>query len=109
MPRLRRRDHPAAEMSVAVVRRLFTLHDELPFELRAAEPDLQARGTSDREPIVDGEEHAAPADVDNPNFHPAAEPKLVAPVHDHARRSSPFLKLPGHYASTVMPPSAEPM
>jgi hypothetical protein len=33
----------------------------------------------------------------------------VAPVHDHARRSSPFLKLPGHYASTVMPPSAEPM
>ncbi len=93
----------------AVVRRLLAFHNELPFELRAAERDLQARRTADREPIVDGEEHAPPAEIDDPNFHPPAEPEFLSPVHGHTRRSPPFLKLTRHYASTVMPPSAEPM
>jgi hypothetical protein len=93
----------------SVVRRLLSLHYQLPFELRTAERDLQPRRAANRESILGGEEYTGPTDVDDPDAQPSTQPELVPPVHCDARRPPPFLELAGHYASTRKLPSAVPM
>ena len=110
VPRLRWRHHRAAQMTLrAVVRRLFPFHDELPFELRGAERDLQPRRGPDRESILCGQEHAALADVDDPDPQPSTEPNSCPPpiATRGVRRRS--WNSPATYASTDMLPSAVPM